>query len=197
MERKILIGLGIVAIIVILYTHNSTIRVSRQELEAISDQQSALLDKSGAVRNKRESIQRTIVALRSALQGLQGQVSNLSRAIQTLEKDMKAMDGGLQQSEQAFQTLGQDMEAMKGGLQQSHRAISRIKTTPLWNPYSLDMALVFIILLCIFWLVYRWYMEHRRLKVVTQGQKTELKVLEGRKEQSDSASAGMDQRKKA
>jgi len=197
MERKVFIGLGVIAIIAILYTHKSTIRVSRYELEGLSDRQSALLDKSGNILNKNERMQGAIAALRSALQNLQGQVNNLSRAVQTLEKDMKTMEGSLQQSNDDFQTLGQDMKAMEGGLQQSNRIISRIETTPTWNLYSLDMALALILFLCIIWSTYRWRLEHRRLKAAPAGQKTELKVLDGRKEQSDSSSAGMDQRKKA
>ena len=174
MERKVLIGLGVVVIILILYTHHSTIRVSRHELEALSDQQHALLDKAGPIRHKKERIQRAVVALRSVIQELQSQVKTLNTDIQTMEQDIKALEGGLERSD---------------------RAVARIKTAPLWNLYSLDTALVLIILLCILWLVYRWHMDHRRLTAGTTDR--ELKVLEGRKEKPSAASAGMEQRKKA
>lgn len=176
MERKVLIGMGVVLIIFILYSHNSAVRVNRHEMEALSDQQSALLNKARDIQNKRENIQHSVVAFRSALQNLQSQVSNLSREIQNLEKDMKAMEGGLQQSQ---------------------RAISEIQKAPIWNLYSTDIAVVFILLLSILWLVYHWYMEHRRLRAGSPGQKKEFRVLDGQRKKSASASADIGSQKKS
>jgi len=192
MERKVLIVVGVILILVVLYAHNSTIRIDRHELDALSDQQRTMVNQAGSVQQKRESIERSIAELRSTLHTLQSQVSSLSSAIQTLELEMKEMDSGLLESHQAFQTLEQDMRSMEGGLQQSHKALSRITTAPLWNLSALDMAVIGIILLLMFWLMYRWYTEHRRLKVAAAAQKTELKVLEGRRDQPSATSTGTD-----
>ncbi len=176
MERKVFIGMGIVLIILILYTHNFTIRVSRHEMEALSDQQRALLNKSRSIQHKRENLQRAIIAFRAAIQELQSQVQNLNREIQSMQKDIQALEGGLEQSD---------------------RAVSQIRTTPIWNLYSMDMTIVLVVLLFILWILYRLYMDHRRLTASTTDKKIELKVLEGQKTQSPVASAGMGQRKKS
>jgi hypothetical protein len=176
MERKVLIGMGVVLIIFILYSHNSTIRVNRHELEALSHQQSALLNKAGYIQNKRGNIQHAVVAFRSALQDLQNQVSSLSMEIQNLEKDMKAMEGGLQESQ---------------------RTISGIQKTPFWDIYSTDIVVAIILLLSVLWLVYRWYMEHRQLRAGSAGHKVEFRVLEGQGKKSTAASADIRPQKKA
>ncbi|MBW2146535.1 MAG: hypothetical protein JRG73_02535 [Deltaproteobacteria bacterium] len=174
MERKVFIGMGVVLIVLILYAHNFTIRVSRHELEALSDQQRALVDRTRTIQNKRENIRGTVAALRSAIQDIQNQSQSLNLEVQTLEKDLKTLERGLEQSD---------------------RAVSRIKTTPAWNINSMDMALVLLVLLFILWTLYRWYMDHRRQTAGATGEKMELKVVEGRKEQSSASSAGMGRRK--
>ena len=183
MERKVIIVLGASLIILILYTQTVTIRLSRHELGGLSSQQAALLNKAASVQEKRAILERSLTEMRATIQQLQTSMQQLQTRVSALNKELKSME--------------YDMKAVEGGLQQSHKDITRITAAPVWNVYSLDMSLVLILSLLLLWLMYRWYMEHRRSVSDASGQKLELKVLEGRKEQAGPASAGMKQRKKA